>query len=107
MQDWAHSGLAKRTEHHSKDGKLVDICWYMQKEWLSQNSEWNAAAGLPTTNNGCEAAVKYTRNNAGNSVKSVPTLVAFMLREVSARSLDMVPPEQRSACACRARLPPR
>ena len=76
-------GVIRVTRHAwrvDKDGAERDICTYTPATRVDGKHEWDSVEEIPTTNNGCESAVKQLREYGGWTVKNLESIVQFMLR---------------------------
>jgi hypothetical protein len=80
---WEAIGLVRATRWVDGNGQTWDINSYMGW-WLNNAPEVHFGHGnvLPTTNNQCEATIRYLREDAGSVPNSMKQFVSFLLTQV-------------------------
>jgi hypothetical protein len=84
---WLAEGYAAATEWTDGSGEERNLVTNFESEWMTKAPEWHCAEQehstqtLPTTNNGCESEVRWSRKDAGNVPSSAKNCVRFILNQ--------------------------
>jgi hypothetical protein len=90
-QHWLDERYAEATQWQDKKGKIHNILTYAEEQWFSLRSEWHFGPAnslptearqrgmcLPTTNNGNESEIKWSRLDAGGLPASALQCTVFV-----------------------------